>query len=273
MARHHLRQRLTTDTEYYDAEMVVKYVDFLEENGRLIRVDNLYFDAEAMLEPFACDTCQCIPGPDGRTAAGKKRSSSCCVVMTPRLSTTERERMDGILPGLLERFPDLAARVAKAGGYYEWDDGYDRMVLKSKDGLCIFMTQDTEEFGFHACQVHAWCLENGKEPGLYKPSACVMFPLFLLDIDGDDETALVSRHSRETSIVADDEENYRKVGCLGKGSIGRIPLYVTMKSTLEYMFSPAVWRALDARMREWCRENDRPEPPVADDKKLEGVAE
>jgi hypothetical protein len=239
-----LRKRLSEDTEYYDQDVIEKYIDFLEEKGRLERVGNLLLDAQALSRPFACDTTQCVSC--GKTGRGRKKLSSCCEIYTPRLSTRERECLDSILPVLYKRFPRLQKTIEKAGGYYEWDEGYDRMVNKGDNGLCVFMTPDTNEFGFHACKIHAWCLETGKSPFDYKPSACVMFPLFLLDTGRDDGTILLSVHSREIMTMGEtDDGSYQEVGCLKAAKADAPPVYREMRTTLENMFGVSVWKQMD----------------------------
>lgn len=256
-----LRNRLTRDTEYYDLDPIVKYADYLDEQGRILWVGNLAFDAEAMMRPFLCDTRQCIADAQGRIGGRKRKTCSCCVSYTPRLSTDERKRIDRILPALRSKYPDLAERIDAGGTYYYWDDNYDRLVEKADRGFCVFLSPTPMESGIHGCLIHAHCLEEGLSPELYKPAACVMFPLFLLDIDSDEGTMLISAHSREVMEIGEDEDNYYKVGCLRKGATGTLPLYISMKNTLVHMFNDKAWQLLDKAMRKWCEENERPLPP------------
>jgi len=245
-----LRTRLSEDTASYDRDESEKYVDYLTEKGRIVKVGNLLFDAQAMLQEFVCDTRLCIPGKNGKIRGGKRKSNSCCVVYTPRLSTKERDRIDRILPGMLERFPRLGAAIEKAGGYYEWDEGFDRLLSKGRKSFCVFLTPDTGEFGFHGCMIHAYCLESNLSPYLYKPSACVMFPLFLLDVDEEDEVVLVTVHGEEVMRLGEDEDNYADVGCIHRNKIARRPVYVEMKDTLVHMFGAEAWRRLDRALRD-----------------------
>jgi len=244
--KYRLRKRLAEDTEYYDKDPIEKYLDYLNEQERLVRVGNLVFDSEAMLRPFACNTELCMKNGVGRK--GKKRS--CCVDYAPRLSTREREKIDEILPGLVERFPWFRRAIDKAGGFYDWDENFDRIVAKNKKGSCVFITPDAEEFGFHACAIHAYCLENGLSRYDYEPSACLMFPLFLLDVDDEDGTILVTSHSKEVMTMGEDEENYVEVACCKPNEFASEPTYVFMRETLVNMFGAEVWRRLDKALRQ-----------------------
>ncbi len=241
-----LRKKLCEDTEYYDKDTIEKYIDYLEEKGRLLKIENLYFDVEAMLRPFVCDTRLCIASPKAK----RSRKKSCCVDYAPRLSTRERERIDKILPDLLKRFPRLKDTLEEAEGYYVWDESYDRTVNKNENGHCVFLTTDTGEFGFHGCMIHAFCKEKGLSRYLYEPSACVMFPLFILDVDTDEDTLLVSGHSEEVmTIDEDDDENFVDVGCCKPNKLAKRPLYIEMKETFVHMFGAGAWERLDRALR------------------------
>jgi hypothetical protein len=244
----HLRKRLAEDTEYYDKDPIEKYAEYLKEEGRIVRIDNLLFDGKALGSTlFVCDSGQCIPSDPKKI----KKNTCCCSVYAPRLSTRERERIDEILPALKERFSFLEKAIEKAGGFFEWDEGYDRMVSKDKRGLCVFMTPSTEEFGFYGCTIHSWCLENKKSPWDYKPSACVMFPLFLLDLSNDEEELIVTAQSREVMTLGEEnDDNYCEVGCLKKKGKGKEPVYIAMKDTLVNMFGSRTWTQLDKALRE-----------------------
>jgi hypothetical protein len=244
--------RLTEDTEYYDKDEIIKYVDYLEEHDRLVKIDNLMLDGRALLTPFVCNTELCVKPECGKKKKDKKRfMGSCCVCYSPRLSTKERERIDEILPKLKERFPTLARRINEAEGYYHWDESYDRMV--NNDGLsrCVFMAPDKDELGFHGCYIHAWCLEQGLDPAEWKPSACIMFPLFLLDVDSDEGTMLLTIHSEEVMAIGESEENYDHVGCLPKNKLAVEPIYRSMRDTIIYMFGEETYERIEEAMEQY----------------------
>lgn len=254
MAKYELQQRLTEDTESYDRDPVEKYVEYLQEKGNLIQIENLYFDADAMARSFVCHTAQCMPDKE-KGKGRKKKSSSCCVVYGPRVSTREKERIEEILEGLTERFPDVRSRVAKLDGFYEWDEEYDRLLTKDSKKRCVFLGETEEDLaeliGPYSCRIHSYCLENNLDPHWYKPSACVMFPLFLLDVDTDEGTMFITCHSEEVMNLGEDEDNHHDVGCLKKHALPAEPLYVTMKGTLITMFGEEVWQRLDQEMQEY----------------------
>ncbi|MFW6287064.1 MAG: hypothetical protein ACOC29_03900 [Candidatus Sumerlaeota bacterium] len=251
--------RLTEDTEYYDKDEIVKYVDYLEEQGRLIRIDNLLLDGDAMLTPFVCDTELCVKPKCGNKKKDKKRfCGSCCVCYSPRLSTRERERIDKILPEVKERFPIIARRINKADGYYHWDEGYDRMVNNDSLMRCVFMMPDKEELGFHGCAIHAWCLEQGLDPAEWKPSACIMFPLFLLDVDSDEGTMLLTIHSEEVMAIGESEENYDTVDCIPDNRLATDPIYRSMRDTIVYMFDEETWNRIKTAMEEYAAKRYSP---------------
>jgi len=57
-----LSKRLSDDTSYYDLDESAKYVDYLEEQDRLVRIGNLLFDAGQLsfTEPVVTET---VPEP------------------------------------------------------------------------------------------------------------------------------------------------------------------------------------------------------------------
>ena len=252
--KYDLRKRLQEDTDYYHQDTLVKYLDFLEEDGRLVRIGNICFDAEAMLDPFVCNTRLCIPGRHGRTMGGLKHHRTCCGGYAPRISSKEKERIDTILPEIMERFPAVKELVEEEEGYYEWDEEYDRVLARPTEGWCIFMAKDPTEFGFHACMLHIFCKEKGLDPFLYKPSACLMFPLVLMDVDEDENIMLVSKHSHEVSSVGEDDDGYLELTCCSPNRLAKRPLYLEMKDTLVYMFGEEVWQKLRDALVEGDRE-------------------
>ena len=244
-----LQKRLREDTESYERDPIEKYVDYLREKRRIIEIGNLLFDAQAMMQPFMCDTRLCIPRP--RPNGSRRKCTSCCVAYAPRLSTTERDRIEEILPGIRRRFKWLDAKMKKLGGYYRWGESYDRLLTKDSRRHCVFLTPDTREFGFHACLIHVYCIENGLSPDRHKPSACVMFPLFLLETNDENDTILVTSHSREVMALGEkDDGGHVAVGCLKKNPYAQRPLYVEMKNTLTAMFGRKAWDLLDKALRE-----------------------
>lgn len=254
-----LRKRLLDDTNYYELDAVDKYADYLIEKDRVITLGNLLFDAEAMLAPFVCHTSLCIrekKGPGGRLVPRARGGSCCCTCYSPRVSTSEREKIDGILPEVRKRFPELDREIRAAGGYYEWDANYDRMVLKGKHGLCIFMAPERSGAGFYGCYLHAWCLENKKDPQLYKPSACVMFPIFIFELSSGNRT-LVTSHTKEARNVGEDEEIFSDLDCIAPNALAKRPLYVEMKDTLVYMYGEKLWNRLDGELRKRAKARGR----------------
>ncbi|NQU42830.1 DUF3109 family protein [bacterium] len=243
-----LQRRLAEDTDSYERDIVEKYVEYLVEAKDVVEVGNLLFDAEAMLQTFVCDTQLCFPEKKRGRSGGA--CSSCCVSYTPRLSKDERDRIEEILENLTERFPWLEKRMDKLGGYYEWDAAYDRMVTKDSAGRCVFLTPNTKDLGFYACTIHSYCLEKGLDPHLYKPSACVMFPLFILDVDSDEGTILVTSQHREVLNLGEEEDNYHEVGCMVPNKLAKEPMYREMKSTLVTMFGEKAWNILDESLRD-----------------------
>lgn len=243
-----LRKHLNDDTAYYDKDAVDKYADYLEEKGRLIHIGNLLFDEETMQLPYLCDTALCMPSKEKGSKAKKCKCTSCCVSYAPRISTGERERIDKILPDVIKRFPFLAADIKKHNGYYYWDENYDRFVVKKQKEYCVFLTPDAKDFGFHACTLHSYCLEKKLPPALYKPSACSMFPIFMLEMSEDDQI-LITAHTKEVRNVGEEVDEYHEVTCIERNHLATKPLYQEMKDMLIYMFGAAVWEKLDRELK------------------------
>lgn len=237
-----LEKTLAADTDSYERSVYEKYAEYREEKGKTVRVGNLVFDIEAMLLPYTCDTSLCIPK--------RGKNTCCCVKYTPRVSAGERRRIEEILPALERRFPGLAQRIQKSKGYYHWTEEYDRYLNKAPKEQCIFMDHDGGEIGFPGCLIHAWCLENGIPTHRHKPSACFMFPLFLLDMSDDDNTLFITAHTREVMGLGEEEDGgFCDPACLANNPKARNPLYVEMKDTLTVMFGAKLWPALDKKLR------------------------
>ena len=247
--KYRLEKQLCEDTESYDRDTVEKYIEYLEEQKRLIKIGNLLFDVEAMLTPFTCHTSLCVPDGKGKICGKKAEGDCCCGVYAPRVSIRERERIEKILPAIYERFPGVKKAIDKAKGYYEWDENYDRIMSKNKKDLCVFMTPDEKDFGFYACTIHAYCLENHLSPWIYKPSACTMFPLFILDPTDEEERMLITIHGKEVMTLGETEENYREIHCLDRNPSAKQPIYIEMKSTLVHMFGAEAWKKLDEALK------------------------
>jgi len=92
---------------------------------------------------------------------------------------------------------------------------------------------------------------NGLSPDRHKPSACVMFLLFLLETNDEKGTILVASHSPEVMALGEaDDGGHTAVGCLKKNPYACGPLYVEMKNTLIAMFGQKAWDLLDRALRE-----------------------
>jgi hypothetical protein len=248
-----LRKRLQDDTDYYAYETITKYIEYLKEQNRVLRFGDVYFDVAAMQFPFVCDTRLCIPCRDGKTITGKRRRRTCCGGYAPQLSTVERKRIDSILPDVCKRFLGLDRRIAKHGGYYKWDENYDRLLTRPEGDWCIFMARDPQELGFHACLLHAYCNEQGLDPKEYKPAPCIMFPLVLLESeDAGKKNVLVTRHTHEVMTLDEDEDDdkYIALDCCKRNPLAQNPLYKEMRDTLVYMFGRELWEALDKALSE-----------------------
>jgi hypothetical protein len=246
--KYKLRKRLYDDTAYYELDIIDKYVDYLTEQDRVLTFDNLMFDKEAMLMPFGCNTALCVPDAEGKINGRKRKCQCCCDIYAPRLSTQEREKIDKILPAMRKRYPALDKALQKADSYYEWDENYDRMIVKQKKHLCVFQTPDTKDLGFHGCYLHAWCLEKKLSRLEYQPSACIMFPIFILEC-GDEERVLVTAHTEEVRTLGETEEVDCNLPCMKANPHAKLPRYQYMKDTLIYMFGQEVWNRLDKALQ------------------------
>ncbi|HBF34519.1 TPA: hypothetical protein DDW35_08140, partial [Candidatus Sumerlaeota bacterium] len=87
-------------------------------------------------------------------------------------------------------------------------------------------------------------------PHKSKPSACFMFPIFLLDLNDDEGGMLVAAHTKEVmSLGEEDDGGFCAPACLQKNKFASKPLYQEMQDTLTVMFGKKCWTKLDGALR------------------------
>jgi len=238
-----LNRRLDQNLEYYDYPVERRYMDYLKETDNAIVIDNLVVDVPQVIERrFVCHTALCI----GRKPLKEYLNKSCCTSFQVRVAPEEMERIEPVVQAAAERYPTIAAELARHDGlwwYYNEAD-YNKTLEDKADNSCIFLTP--LEDGMFKCALHAVALEKGWNPATCKPAACAMFPLFVVEVDDD---LLLTCTCRDTRHVTDGNGNYRHFGCLQENGMATLPLDQEMKSALVEMFGQRVWNAIDREAR------------------------
>ena len=92
----------------------------------------------------------------------------CCKQGRPALEPEEKQRVDAVLPRLLERLRPAARRLVEQGGYLTRRKRGGKPMLAVVEGWCVFFAE--------GCVLHKLGAEQG-DKWRYKPWQCSTFPL------------------------------------------------------------------------------------------------
>ncbi|OPZ17605.1 MAG: hypothetical protein BWZ10_01172 [candidate division BRC1 bacterium ADurb.BinA364] len=228
---------------YYDFSVERRYADYLKETGRAIVIDNLIVDAPNVVErKFLCHTDLCL----GKRPEKGMRGKGCCSTFDVRVAPDEVKRIEPMLPRIKERFPYIARAIDQEGGewwHYDAED-YNKTLNIKENGGCIFL--GPRENGIFPCALHALALEDGLDPKRLKPSACIMYPLFMIELD-DNEYLLTCTCAETHPVICGAETEHHDFPCLNPNGKAAEPLYKAMGGVIEMMFGESAYRRL-------CRE-------------------
>lgn len=225
--KYHINKQIAADSDTYERDGILKYLEYLEETDNAIRVGNVVFDVEELVKrKFACDTRLCLDRRNGHFA--KRRS--CCTEYAVRVSTDEAARIRQFLPEISESYPDVGKAIEGAGGFCEHDAWFDRVLRKKPEGTCIFLSDQGGNI-FH-CAIHGAALKNRKSPFRLKPSACSLFPLCYLE---HEDGYVLTAYSMQNSRIIEDETEPLHYDCCAPNPLATRPLYIEMGDTISQL--------------------------------------
>src|SRR5262249_31325189 len=122
-------------------------------------------------------------------------------------------------------------------------------------GVCQFVLYDG---GLTHCAIHRTCLEEKLDPWEYKPIGCSLWPLALVDYEGDegDERFLLTVYARATEGLfendpeAESNDEAHSAG-LGDRNPAYEPLYRSMEGILTRALGADFYRQLDRQARKY----------------------
>ncbi len=229
-------KQIAADSDSYEQDIILKYLEYLRETDNAIEVGNVVFDVEQIVRrKFVCDTRLCLDRRNGHFA--KRRS--CCTDYAVRVSSEEMARIRDFMPQIESAYPDVGEAAKAAGGFYEYDDWYDRVLRKKPEGTCIFLS-DQGHNNFH-CAIHGACLKHKKNPFRMKPSACALFPLCYLE---HEDGFILTAYSMQNVRVIEDENEPIPFDCCAPNPLATRPMYVEMKDTIIQLLGEDCYQGL-----------------------------
>ena len=233
-------RKFDRDMEYYDLPVEDRYVDYLRETDRAIVIGNLIVDIPALVErKFVCHTDLCV----GKEPLDDMDGRSCCTSFEVRAAPKELKQIKKLVAAVKERYPTIATAIDEEHDGQWWyysEEDFNKVLERKADGSCVFLTP--REDGFYKCGLHAGALDEGVDPNRHKPTACVLYPLFLVEVDDD---ILLTCTSEETRHVIGDDGEYHHFDCLCPNKMATKPLYREMKEVITLLFGKKAYKAID----------------------------
>jgi hypothetical protein len=214
----------------------------LRENPDVVRSGRTYVDVPgAVLRRVACSDGVCMRERRGRELIGK----TCCTTFSVPVEPRDVRRIERVLPELA-RVRDVGRAVERAGGFH-YREGRQEWLRTRPSGACVFLSAPAGEPP--RCTIHEWALGRGLDHRLYKPEACCLFPLYLVEW-GDE--VLVTGYGSALMREMEPEEagQIERFRCTHpRGGAGR-PLVVEQREELEYRLGARCWAAARRRLAE-----------------------
>jgi hypothetical protein len=110
--------------------------------------------------------------------------------------------------------------------------------LARPDGRCVFAAPSGHGL---TCGLHAVEDATGRPRGALKPMPCRLFPLIVVDL-GEDRVLLSAVSTRTARHVG--LPGARSFPCLRGDTTDAVPLYESVRDTIEALWGPAAWRAV-----------------------------
>lgn len=107
------------------------------------------------------------------------RDRGCCSTYEVYVDPVEMGAIVGAMPDAALRAPGLKEKGAFIGPFEDTDGG--SCLATDEDGLCVFSYKDKQ--GATLCSLHSAALEMGLPPVRVKPTACALWPLYIVEGD------------------------------------------------------------------------------------------
>ena len=225
--------------------------------GRLLSIGNVDVDVDQVIQRrFLCDRHRCIQWTphEKKSDARPLIDRSCCSSYTVPISDSDRQKIEEILPLVRKRLgPSHPLRKDDGEPFFDIDDDFSLHLRETDRGTCEFVLY---EAGRTTCAVHKTCLEEGLEVAEYKPIACSLWPLALVDYERDGRkryflTAYADTNAGIFEGHDPDDENQREdhFACLVDDSPSYLPLYRSQEDILRFLLGDKFYAELDKRAR------------------------
>lgn len=233
-----LRPQAQRLLDHTDSDIIDRYRDYLLASpDRHFRVGEVLIDVdEVVRRRFACDTRLCLRRVNGRT----RTKHSCCFDLDVTLLPTEVAKIERHLGRVLAHHPRIRRHVERSG-FWRHDEEWWTILQKKGDGTCVFLDWD-ERLGHH-CALHATALREGLPVAAIKPLICRMFPLFVLETDGQH---IITCYGERTHRILHSDE-YERMHCLHPNPRAGTPVYIVLRGALETLLGARGYRQLAAK--------------------------
>lgn len=229
-----------------------RYVDILRTRGALLSIGEVDVDVDELVHRrFLCDRHRCIqwgPKREGRDWRALI-DNSCCSHYDVPVSKLDRKRVLEILPKVKKRLRKDHP-LNQGEELFAIDDEFNQVMSVGEQGTCQFVLY---EDGLTTCAIHKTCLEEGLDVATYKPVGCQLWPLAVIDYEGDEgeERYLVTTYTSGTKGLFADAESRQSddnhFACLVDDDDEYEPLYKSCSEILSHLFGAPFYAELDAR--------------------------
>jgi hypothetical protein len=252
---------LKVHVEDLEQTPIERYAILQRSIGRLLTVGKVDVDVDQVIRRrFLCDRHRCIQWTPHEHKADARPliDRSCCSSYTVPITDSDRQKIEEILPLVRRRLaPDHLLRLDPSEPFYDIDDDFSFNLRETDRGTCEFVIYDQ---GRTSCAVHKTCLEEGLEVAEYKPIGCSLWPLALVDYDGEGGkryflTAYASTNAGlfEGHDPEEDEASEDQFACMVDDAPEYEPLYRSHEQILRFLLGDKFFVELDRRARALSR--------------------
>jgi hypothetical protein len=253
---------LKIHTEDLEDQPIERYIALQRSIGRLMTIGKVDVDTDQLIERrFLCDRHRCIQWTphEKKSDARPLIDRSCCSSYTVPLTESDRTKVEEILPLVRKRLAaNHALRRDLDEPFYDIDEDFSLHLRETDKGTCEFVLY---EEGRTTCAVHKTCLEEGLSVWEYKPIACSLWPVSLVNYEADGETrylltAYVNATAGLFESTSDDEEEdgEDRFACLIDDAPEYEPMYQSQEGILRYLLGDAFYVELDKRAKKHLAE-------------------
>lgn len=245
---------------------VKPFLDYVNKNrAYMINIGDYIFDYTSLKNKIILSKC---------LDCKRFQKKDCCCGNSYTMCKENADNLRSIARKVLESVPDNSYAL----NYFNSSGAITRnnatTTKGNKEGNCIFSNKSG------GCDIHSWCLKNGKNPYKYKPYACSLFPI--QGIITPSKKILIFNSTKETEPfsmffytltrrVCVNEENMIKacsgeVGCSGYlksidteyvkecDIINNMkPAYIEQEGIIRYLCGGSVYDTLIENIEQICK--------------------